>query len=72
MGWWQHSAGLWHLSIFSRLGVDRMYTSKSPFPLESDVTQAILHTPRPREGREAWSTKVLPPSHSVGAQGAWL
>jgi hypothetical protein len=33
--------------------------------------QAILHTPRPRKGRGAWSTKVVLPSHGVRAQGGW-
>jgi hypothetical protein len=30
MGWSEHSAGLWRLSIFSRFCVDRMYTNTSP------------------------------------------
>jgi hypothetical protein len=90
MGWSEHRAGLWRLSIFSRVcegdgasqskhgpiwvfpqGVDRMYTSRSPVPAGRHHTQAILHTPRPRKGLGAWSTKVSPPSHGVRAQGAW-
>jgi hypothetical protein len=52
--------------------VDRMYTSTSPDPAEAGRhTQAILHMPRLRKGLGAWSTKVLPPSHGVQAQGAW-
>src|SRR5215471_21080586 len=34
--------------------------------------RAILHTPRSRQGGEAWSTKVLPPAHEARVQGAWL
>jgi hypothetical protein len=30
MGWSEHSAGRWGLSILSRFGVDQMYTNTSP------------------------------------------
>ena len=70
MRWWQHSAGLWRLSILSRFCVERMYTNTSP-PLERRHRQAILHTPRPRKDLGTWSMKVLSPSHGVTAEGAW-
>ena len=79
MGWSEHRAGLWDLSIFSRLcsvwvfpqGVDRMYTSQSAPPRGETPHAGDPAYATAEEGSRSLVNEGFTPSHGVRAQGVW-
>jgi MFS family permease len=61
-GWSEHSAGLWRVSIVSRFGADRMYTSTSP----------ALGRETPHAGDPTYATSEEGPRHLVNKGFATL